>query len=287
MSPPSITPRLRRSPARLLLVFVVMVAVAVSGLLVAVPARPASAAALIWSDEFNGAAGSPPNGSRWGHDVGGGGWGNAQLEYDTNSTANAAHDGAGHLVLTALRGSGGHNCWYGPCQYTSARLNTAGRFTVRYGRLESRIKIPCGQGLWPAFWALGNNIGSVGWPASGEIDVMENVGWEPFTIHGSLHGPGYSGGNSLSGWHNLSNWYCDTFHTYAADWSSSRISFSVDGHVYASFTPASTRGNPWVFDHDFFLLLNLAVGGHWPGSPNDSTPFPARMLVDYVRVYSL
>jgi beta-glucanase (GH16 family) len=255
---------------------------------VSAPAPHAAAAALIWSDEFTGAAGSAPDASRWNHDVGGSGWGNSQLEYDTNSTSNAALDGAGHLVLTGRRESGGHTCWYGTCEYTSARLNTSGRFTVQYGRLEARMWIPCGQGMWPAFWALGSNLGSAGWPASGEIDVMENVGFEPFTVHGSLHGPGYSGGNSLSAARSIGNWYCDTYHVFSATWSSSAISFAVDGSTYGTFTPANVAGRgPWAFNHPFFLLLNLAIGGSWPGSPNAATPFPAQLRVDYVRVYSL
>src|SRR6266542_3268035 len=147
--------------------------------------RPAAvgAAALTWSDDFDGPAGSAPDPSRWRHDIGGGGWGNQELEYYTNSTRNAALDGNGQLVITARRENpAGFGCWYGSCQYTSARLLTAGTFSQQYGRFEARIKIPRGQGMWPAFWMLGTNIGTVGWPSSGEIDVMENIGREPGTI---------------------------------------------------------------------------------------------------------
>jgi beta-glucanase (GH16 family) len=253
------------------------------------PTATAAAAALTWADDFNGPAGSAPDGSRWVHDTGGGGWGNQELEYYTTSTSNAALDGNGHLVITARRENpAGYGCWYGSCQYTSARLLTSGRFTQAYGRFEASIKIPRGQGLWPAFWMLGDNIGSVGWPNSGEIDVMENVGKEPGTVHGSLHGPGYSGGNPLTGWYTLPNGaaLADAFHTYTVDWAPDSVTFSIDGIQYERHTPADTNGNRWVFDHPFFILLNVAVGGTWPGSPDGSTSFPQQMVVDYVHVFS-
>lgn len=248
-----------------------------------------AAAAPTWSDDFNGPAGSAPDAGRWAHDTGGGGWGNQELEYYTDSTSNAALDGNGHLVITARRENpAGYGCWYGSCQYTSARLLTSGRFTQAYGRFEASIKIPRGQGMWPAFWMLGDNIGSVGWPNSGEIDVMENIGREPGTVHGSLHGPGYSGGNPLTGSYTLPNGaaLADAFHTYAVDWTPDSVTFSIDGIQYERHTPADTNGNPWVFNHPFFILLNVAVGGTWPGSPDGSTSFPQQMVVDYVHVFS-
>jgi beta-glucanase (GH16 family) len=246
-------------------------------------------AALTWADDFDGPAGSPPDGSRWGYDIGGWGWGNQELEYYTSSTSNAALDGAGHLVITARRENpAGYGCWYGTCQYTSARLLTSGRFTQAYGRFEASIQIPRGQGLWPAFWMLGDNIGSVGWPNSGEIDVMENIGREPGTVHGSLHGPGYSGGNSLTGWYTLPNGaaLADGFHTYTVDWAPDSITFAIDGIQYERRVPGDTNGNPWVFNHPFFILLNVAVGGSWPGSPDGSTSFPQQMVIDYVHVFA-
>ncbi len=253
-------------------------------------ARPAAALGpLVWADDFNGAAGTAPDSSHWGYDTGGSGWGNNELEYYTTSTSNAALDGAGHLVITARKENpGGYSCWYGSCQYTSARLLTSGKFTQQYGHIEARIKLPRGQGLWPAFWMLGSNIGSVGWPTSGEIDIMENVGREPSVNHGSLHGPGYSGGNPLTGTYTLPGGaaFADDFHTFAVDWDPSGVSFSVDGNVYERHTPADTNGNPWVFDHPFFILLNVAVGGSFPGSPDSSTSFPQQMVVDYVHVYA-
>jgi beta-glucanase (GH16 family) len=252
-------------------------------------AQPTALGPLTWSDDFNGAAGSAPDASRWGHDTGGGGWGNSELEYYTNSTSNAALDGNGHLVITARKENpAGYSCWYGSCQYTSARLLTSGKFTQQYGHFEASIKIPRGQGLWPAFWMLGDNIGSVGWPNSGEIDVMENIGREPNTVHGSMHGPGYSGGNPLTGSYSLPGGaaFADSFHTFAIDWAPGSVAFSVDGAVYERHTPADTNGNQWVFDHPFFIIMNVAVGGTWPGSPDASTVFPQQMVVDYVHVYA-
>jgi beta-glucanase (GH16 family) len=253
------------------------------------PAAAAPAPVLTWADDFTGPAGSAPDGSKWSHDTGGGGWGNQELEYYTTSTSNAALDGNGHLVITARRENpAGYNCWYGSCQYTSARLLTAGRFTQAYGRFEASIKVPRGQGLWPAFWMLGDNIGSVGWPNSGEIDIMENVGREPGTVHGSLHGPGYSGGNPLTGTYTLPGGaaLADAFHTFSVDWAPGSVAFAIDGIQYERRTSADTNGNPWVFDHPFFIILNVAVGGSFPGSPDGSTSFPQQMVVDYVHVFS-
>ena len=244
---------------------------------------------LTWSDDFNGPAGSAPDPSRWTHETGGSGEGNNELEYYTNSTSNAALDGNGDLVITARKENpAGYNCWYGSCQYTSARLNTASSFTQAYGHFEARIKIPRGQGMWPAFWLLGSNIGSVGWPQSGEMDIMENIGREPNTVHGSMHGPGYSGGNPLTASYSLPGGaaFADGFHTFAIDWAPDSVAFSVDGVQYERHTPADTNGNPWVFNHPFFIILNLAVGGSWPGSPDSTTSFPQQMVVDYVHVYA-
>ena len=245
---------------------------------------------LVWADDFDGPAGSAPDPAKWGHETGGNGFGNRELEYYTNSTSNAALDGDGNLVITARRENpAGYRCWYGSCQYTSARLNTAGKFTQQYGRIEARIKLPQGQGIWPAFWALGSNIGRVGWPNSGEIDIMETIGTTPSVNHGSLHGPGYSTGDDVLGdSYTLPNGgsFADDFHTFAIDWSPDLVSFLVDGQTYQSLTPADANGSPWAFNHPFYLLLNVAVGGTWPGSPNGGTPFPQQMVVDYVHVYA-
>ncbi|MEO9324559.1 family 16 glycosylhydrolase [Nocardioides sp. C4-1] len=248
---------------------------------------PAQRAAVVWSDEFDGPAGSPVDGGRWNLETGGGGWGNNEHQYYTSSTSNVAHDGQGHLAITARRENpGGYQCWYGSCQYTSARITTAGTYAPTFGRIEARIKVARGQGIWPAFWMLGQDIGSVGWPASGEIDVMENVGKDPNRVHGTVHGPGYSGGGGITGSRDLGRALADDFHTFAVDWSPGLIRWLVDDQEYHRVTPASTNGNPWVFDKPYFLILNLAVGGNWPGYPDGSTQFPQQMLVDWVRVSS-
>ncbi|MEV6376878.1 RICIN domain-containing protein [Micromonospora musae] len=261
--------------------------VGLSVALVATTQAPAVAApgAVTWSDDFNGPAGTPPDQNKWKYDIGGGGWGNNELQYYTSSTRNAALDGNGNLVITARRENpANHSCWYGSCQYTSARLLTAGTFAQAYGRFEARIKIPRGQGLWPAFWMLGTSSNS--WPDRGEIDIMENVGREPSTVHGTLHGPGYSGGNAVTGQTSLPGGQAlaDAFHTYTVDWAPDSITWYLDGVQYSRKTPADLRGNRWVFDHPFFMIMNVAVGGNWPGSPDGTTVFPQQMVVDYVRV---
>ncbi|MDT0305014.1 glycoside hydrolase family 16 protein [Streptomonospora wellingtoniae] len=253
-------------------------------------AKAAGAGALIWRDEFNRPAGTAPDGGKWNVEVNGDGGGNGELQYYTNRRDNLAHDGNGNMVITARKGNpGDYQCHYGYCQYTSGRMNTAGKFEHAYGRFEARIQIPIGQGIWPAFWMLGNDLGQVGWPNSGEIDIMENIGSQPADVHGSLHGPGYSGGNPITGsYYHPQGWaFADTFHTFAVEWSPNSITWFVDGNAYQTFTPADTRGNPWVYDHPFFMILNVAVGGSWPGAPDASTQFPQQMKVDYVRVYDL
>jgi beta-glucanase (GH16 family) len=172
--------------------------------------------------------------------------------------------------------------------YTSARLSTEHHFSKKYGRFEARIQLPKGQGVWPAFWLLGEDFSTAGWPACGEIDIMENVGKEPATVRGTLHGPGYSGENPLTTAYALPRGrFSDGFHVFAVEWEPEAIRFYVDGELFATKTPADLpAGSRWVFDHPFFILLNLAVGGNLPGHPDDSTVFPQRMLVDYVRVYS-
>ncbi|MEU8522929.1 family 16 glycosylhydrolase [Streptomyces sp. NPDC048577] len=250
------------------------------------PVPAARAAAVTFSDDFDGPAGAAVDGSRWRLETGDN-VNNHERQYYTSATTNAALDGQGHLVITARRENpADYACWYGRCEYTSARLNTAGRFTAQYGRVEARMKVPRGQGMWPAFWMLGNDLGQVGWPDSGEIDIMENVGFEPSTVHGTLHGPGYSGAGGIGAGFTLpgGQTFADAFHTFAVDWAPGRITWSVDGTVYQTRTPADLGGRTWVFDKPFFLILNLAVGGYWPGDPDGSTPFPGRLVVDHVRV---
>lgn len=246
---------------------------------------------LIWSDEFNGSVNQPPNQNTWSAEIGGGnkGWGNQQKEYDTNN--NAYQDGKGKLVIEARKENpANYKCWYGACLYTSARLDTNTHYSVQYGRIEARIKIPKGQGLWPAFWLLGTNISTVGWPACGEIDVMENIGKIPNTIYGTIHGSNISGSGTygFGGQNNLSSGnFADGYHIYAVQWDNSQVSFSMDNVNYSTITKANAiqRNGQWVFDHPFYIILNNAVGGGWPGDPNQTTVFPQKMYVDYVRVY--
>jgi len=245
---------------------------------------------LTFKDEFNGPNGAAVDAAKWTLETGGWGWGNQELEYYTNSTQNAYMDGAGSLVIKAVKLTPplALSCWYGPCQYTSARLITKGKFEQKYGKFEARIKVPHGQGMWPAFWMLGNNIDTAGWPACGEIDIMENIGREPTIVHSTIHGPGYSGGNAISSSFSLANNvpFADDFHIYSTEWSENRISFYVDGILYKTITPADLpQGANWVFDRQFFMILNFAVGGVWPGSPDGTSVFPQTMTVDYVRVY--
>lgn len=258
--------------------------------IVAASAYPAAQAwTLVWSDEFNGAAGSPVDSAKWVFDIGGGGWGNNELEYYTNSDRNASMDGNGNLVITAFKETlpRKNRCWYGRCQYSSARIKTVGKFKRAYGRFEARLKIPYGQGIWPAFWMLGKNINKVSWPNCGEIDIMENIGREPSTVHGTIHGPGYSAGNGIGAAYDLpTGALADDFHLFAIEWEPGAIRWYVDGNLYQTRTQADLpAGAAWVFDHPFFMLLNVAVGGYWPGNPDVTTVFPQRMYVDYVRVY--
>lgn len=241
---------------------------------------------LVWSDEFDGPSGSAVNASKWSFDVGGNGWGNNELETYTDRAANS-HLNDGRLVIRALK-----ETFTGPDKiarpYTSARLITRNKFSQAFGRFEARIRIPYGQGVWPAFWLLGNDIDTTHWPNCGEIDIMENIGKEPSIVHGTFHGPGYSGGSGISAAYALPGGqkFSDDFHTFAVEWEPKVIRFYVDKSLYKTRTPSDLpAGTSWVFDHPFFILLNVAVGGGWPGNPDASTVFPQEMVVDYVRVY--
>lgn len=241
---------------------------------------------MVWSDEFDGASNSGVDTTKWTAETGGNGWGNNELETYTNRTQNAFLSN-GLLVIKAINetftGSDGITR-----NYTSARLKTQAKFEQAYGRFEARAKIPYGQGLWPAFWMLGNDISTSGWPTCGEIDVMENISREPSTVHGTIHGPGYSGANGISADYILpaGKKFSDDFHTFAVEWEPGVARFYVDGILYKTRTPADLpAGAKWVFDHPFFIILNVAVGGFWPGNPDQTTVFPQTMQVDYVRVY--
>lgn len=242
---------------------------------------------LVWADEFD--VDGAPDPSKWTYDLGDGsaqgipGWGNNELQVYTDNAENVQVQN-GMLVITARQSGNG---------YTSARIKTEGLFDQRYGRFEARIKLPLGKGLWPAFWMLGNDCATNPWPGCGEIDVMEYLGDEPTKIFGTVHGPGYSGGESVSKEYELEGDRFDTgFHVFGVEWSPNQINYYVDDVLYQTITPEKideeTNGQgTWVFNNSpFYMILNIAVGGNLPGNPDANTTFPQRMLVDYVRVYN-
>ncbi|MEN9548019.1 MAG: Beta-glucanase precursor [Bacteroidota bacterium] len=242
----------------------------------AVQTLPERKWSLVWSDDFTGTAGSAPDNTKWAFDLGGGGWGNNELQVYTNNVNNVKLDGAGKLVITAISN---------PAGFTSARLKTKGKFAQAYGRFEARIKTPTGPGIWPAFWMLGSNIDTKPWPQCGEIDIMEQRGQQPTINYGTIHGPGYAGGNAIGKSFALMNGRFDTdFHIYAVEWGKDYIDFFVDNFLYHRITPEKVTGE-WVYNQPFFLLLNVAVGGNFVGFPTTGTPFPQSMYVDYVKVY--
>ncbi|OWY23818.1 glycoside hydrolase family 16 protein [Sphingobacteriales bacterium UPWRP_1] len=236
---------------------------------------------LVWSDEFNGEEGAMPDSLKWTYDTGRGidGWGNQELQYYTDRPQNVAMDGEGNLVLTAIKES------YAGAAFTSARIKTQGLFTQTYGRFEAKLKTPFGPGLWPAFWMVGANIETVSWPQCGEIDIMELRGQQPNIINGSVHGPGYSGGNAITKGYGLQNERFDNqYHLFAVEWFPDRIDFFVDDYLYQRIEPEDVSGE-WVYNTPFFMILNVAVGGNYVGFPTEQTPFPQHMVIDYVRVY--
>lgn len=261
------------------------------------PAIPTNT--LVWSDEFSNTTGAPaqPDPTVWGYDTGGGGWGNSELEtycaWSSNTapcsttTPNAYVGTDGYLHIAALQPSAG--------VYTSARLKTQGRFSFQYGRMEFRAQVPEAQGLWPAGWLLGNNIATINWPGCGEQDVMErvNAATTPDFNQGSVHGPGFTGASIGSPYHFPAGVTAATWHTYGMIWKPGTVSYYVDNptNIYATFSSASLTGlssATWPFDggQSNFILLNLAIGGAYPGAPTPSTLFPAQILVDYVRLYT-
>lgn len=238
---------------------------------------------LVFEDNFN--TNGAIDDSKWnydlgvGNDISGPGWGNNELQYYTDRPENIImEDGSLHIV--ARKES------YMGADYTSGRINTSGKLDQEYGRFEARIQLPWGQGLWPAFWLLGDNINDVGWPDCGEIDIMEYRGQDPTILIGSVHGPGYSGGESEGKEYDLLDDRFDTgFHIFGIEWGPDYINYYVDDVLYNQITPDDVNGT-WVFDHPFYITMNLAVGGNFVGSPNANTVFPQTMLIDYVRVYS-
>jgi beta-glucanase (GH16 family) len=254
---------------------------------------------LVWSDEFSNSTGAPaqPDPAVWTYDTGNSGFGNHELETycasgsntpPCSTTSPSAYVGTdGYLHIVAQQPS--------PGVYTSARLKTQGLFSFQYGRLEFRALVPEAQGFWPAGWSMGNNIATVNWPACGEMDVLERVNAAPSPDwnEGSVHGPGFTGGNLGTNYNFPFGQTAAQWHTYGMIWKAGSVQYYVDipSKPYASFTPASLSGlagATWPFDggQSNFIILNLAIGGDWPGPPDNSTPFPSEMLVDYVRVYT-
>ena len=230
---------------------------------------------LAWHDEFDGDAIDSAN---WTYDIGAGGWGNGEAQYYTSRTENARVED-GMLVIEA------HQEKHEDSYYTSARLKTQGLQSFQYGRIEARLKVPAGDGLWPAFWMLGSSFDGTNWPDCGEIDIMEYVGREPDLIIGTLHGPGYSGALGVSQWNRQEYAIADDFHTFAIEWKAEQIDWYYDGEKYHTVTPGDLSGRQWVFDQPFFIILNLALGGTLGGPIGLDTVFPAHFYVDYVRVY--
>jgi len=276
-----------------------MCALALSGSLRCTPLSPSTLSTSsgawirVWSDEFDGAAGARVDTTKWRYDTADGcaagncGWGNDEKEYYTDSPENSALNGQGQLMIVARRAPAGLTCFYGPCRYTSAKLTTRGKMYFAPGRVEARIKLPAGQGLWPAFWMLGRGFPATPWPACGELDIMENRGSAPTKASSAVHGPGYSGNTPFA--HALSlqrGTFSDAFHTFTVEWDSLRVRFFVDDTVHYVVTrPEVEHFGDWVFDQPFFLIINLAVGGTFDGDPKADAIFPATMLVDYIRVY--
>lgn len=236
---------------------------------------------LIFEDEFRGPEGDPPDPSIWTYDIGRGndGWGNQELQYYTDRPENVALDGDGFLRIVARRES------FEGAEWTSARIKTQGLQSFTYGRFEARILLPAGNGLWPAFWMLGDTIETLGWPLCGEIDIMEARGRLPNEVTGAIHGPGYSAGRALSGTFRFPEGEDFTgFHVYRIDWDPEHITWYVDDRLVFTAHPGMVEG-AWVLDHSFFLLLNLAVGGTFDVAPDGTTPDVATMAIDWVRVY--
>ena len=246
---------------------------------------------LVWSDEFNEPAGTPPNPQNWGYEIGDvtpdgkNGWGNEERQYYTDDPANSATDGMGNMVITLDEADGSLECYYGTCEYTSARLLTQNRKEFAYGRVESRLLVPDGgDGLWPAFWSLGTDIVRNPWPAAGEIDFMEYVSRLPNEIFGTIHGPGYAGGASFGDTFDFGEPVFNDYHTFTVEWEPNLIRWYVDGILYHEATPADVAG-PWVFDKPFFMLLNFAIGGNFGGSIDPDLEVPQAYAIDYVRLF--
>ena len=247
----------------------------------------------IWSDEFDGPAGAPVDSTKWTNDIGDGcangncGWGNNELEYYSDDRSNISLNGEGQLAIVGKASPPVLKCYYGPCRYTSAKITTRGKLVVApIGKVEARIKLPAGQGLWPAFWMLGTTCAEVGWPDCGEIDIMEGKGSLPTLSSSALHGPGYSGQTPFANWQRFPSGSITDFHTYTVEWNPRSVQWFVDGvaHYQVGATEIRVYGKS-VLGKSFNVILNLAIGGHFDGNPRSDSIFPATMLVDYVRVF--
>jgi beta-glucanase (GH16 family) len=259
----------------------------------AVMQSPTSAASkYLWNQEFNSKVGTVDL-KYWNFELGDGsdrnlaGWGNSELEFYTKE--NAKLDGSGNLAITAKRLSKSELkiCYYGPCLFTSSRLTTKGKLEFQYGRIETRLKMPAGEGTWPAFWALGADIDQNAWPNSGEIDFVEALGRTPRTVYGTVHGPGYSGGSGITGELTISKPLSSAFHIYTVDWLPGQITWKIDGKVFHKVTKSDVGENEWVFDKPFFLVANLAMGGNFGGMVGPSFKSSSAFLIDYIRISKL
>lgn len=249
---------------------------------------------LLWKQEFTGKIGTKPNSKIFNYDVGGGGWGNNEHQAYTNR--NAVLNGSGQLNINLKRISPDLDDLYemcpidtvgNACEFESSRLQTKGKLSFKYGRLEARIKVPIGDGTWPAFWMLGDDFPTNSWPNCGEVDIMETKGSEPYTVHGTVHGPGYSGGDGITNTKTLSTKIGAGYHVYALDWTYNKMVWSVDGKAYHTVTPSVVgSNNSYVFNKQMFLIMNVAAGGWFAGQIDPDLNL-ARMSIDYIRYYSL
>ena len=246
---------------------------------------------LTFSEEFNDPAGTRPNPDIWTYEIGDGsvngipGWANDELQYYTDDLANAATDGQGNMVLSVLAADGSLRCYYGPCEYSSARLISKRKAEFAYGRVEARVLVPEGVGIWPSFWSLGTDIDVVNQPQAGEIDFVEFVGRLPNEIFGTIQGPGYSGGNAFGSIFDFGEPVYNDYRTFVVEWEPDLIRWYVDGNLYHTATPGDVAPNEWVFNDPVFLLLNVAIGGNFGGAVDPDIPLPASMAVDYIRIY--
>ncbi len=270
---------------------VIAVQIAVFGLIAVANVQSSSATPAplakkyLWQMEFNGKAGQAPDSKYFKYNLGAGGWGNSEQQYYTKSRKNSATDGKGKMVFTATRipweSTILDKCGFG-CTFTSARIYTKGKVSFKYGRMEARIKLPAGVGTWPAFWMLGTDSSTNIWPDCGEIDIMEARGSLPSTTFGTIHGPGYFGGGGISNGVTLSENLTAGYHVYAINWKPNSIEWYIDDQLYHSVSKDQVAPNQWVFNHEFFLILNLAMGGLFTGDIDPDLD-QTKMYIDWIR----